>query len=289
MKTLTQNARAYFQEKFPHAVLYECDFLQPPDGLTVHAIAALNFDTGVMHPLLAVPELGGNAANKLEYLMLLRSRIIADARSNIEVELSSPKRQKRHSKNLVEGPVLTLYTDRLMLDTDIVINKFDEVGMSIEVVAEEGLHQSVFISFGGPDETRVTEIDTFLKSRGVKTWFFPTNKLPGQKLHRMMHEGVNNHDRVLLVCSKSSLSRPGVLNEIERVLEREAREGGSDILIPLSIDDYLFSDAFTPDRPDIAEQIKSRVVARVPDSTTNRDGFEREMAQVIAALKRVGP
>ncbi|WP_206951013.1 toll/interleukin-1 receptor domain-containing protein [Trinickia acidisoli] len=288
MITLKKRAQAYFRDKYPSSVLYECDFLQPPDGLTVHSIVAFNFDTGVMHPLLAVPQLGGNAANELEYMMYLRPRQIAEARSNIMIETQAPKRQKRRSADLVDGPVLTLYTDQLAIDAGSLINKFDEVGMAVDVVSEDELHQSAFISYGGPDEKVVAEMNSFLTRNGVKTWFFPVDKLPGQKLHRMMYNGVNTHDRILLVCSKSSLSRPGVMNEIERVLEREAREGGSDILIPLSIDDFLFSDQFVSTRPDIVDQIKSRVAATVPNPKSNRDGFEQEMSRVVAALRRGG-
>jgi hypothetical protein len=169
-----------------------------------------------------------------------------------------------------------------------LINKFDEVGMEIDVVSEDELHKSAFISFGGPDQAFADEINTFLRNKGVRTWFFPVDKLPGQKLHRMMYEGVNNHDRVLLICSRSSLSRPGVLNEIERVLERESNEGGSDILIPLSIDEFLFSEEFRPERPDIAAQIRSRVVATIPGKQADPTGFEREMLRVLAALKGPG-
>jgi hypothetical protein len=85
--------------------------------------------------------------------------------------------------------------------------------------------------------------------------------LPGQKLHRVMHEQINNHDRVLLVCSEHSLSRLGVLNEIERVLEREAREGGKEILIPITLDDHVYQD-WAQDRPDLAQQIRSRVITK---------------------------
>ena len=77
----------------------------------------------------------------------------------------------------------------------------------------------------------------------------------------MMHDGVNNHDRVLLVCSEESLTRVGVLNEIERVLEREAKEGGSEVLIPITLDDYVYGD-WAPDRKDIADQIRSRVITK---------------------------
>ncbi len=51
--------------------------------------------------------------------------------------------------------------------------------------------------------------------------------------------GVNGHDRVILVCSKSSLQRPGVLNELEETLQREARDGGNAYLIPVRLDDFV--------------------------------------------------
>ena len=43
------------------------------------------------------------------------------------------------------------------------------------------MYFSVFISFGGPDEEAATRLNNFLKSSGVKTWFFPTHAIPGSK------------------------------------------------------------------------------------------------------------
>ena len=44
------------------------------------------------------------------------------------------------------------------------------------------------------------------------------------KLHRTMWKGVNDYDRVILIFSKDSLEREGVLNALDRALERE--QGG---------------------------------------------------------------
>jgi len=46
-----------------------------------------------------------------------------------------------------------------------------------------------------------------------------------------MREGVNKFERVIVICSANSLSRRGVLNEIEETLQREARDGGASYLI----------------------------------------------------------
>ena len=149
----------------------------------------------------------------------------------------------------------------------------------------EQMHDSLFISFGGPDQQIASAINSFLQRRRVKTWFFPQDALPGQKLHRVMSEGVNSYDRVLLICSSASLTRSGVLNEIERVLEREAREGGSEILIPITIDDYVFT-TWNPSRTDVADQVRSRVISTFPTTDPEEIAFQEAGNKLIAALRR---
>lgn len=71
-----------------------------------------------------------------------------------------------------------------------------------------------------------------------------------------MRNGVNEHDRVILVCSETSLSRKGLRNEIEETLAREARDGGATYLMPVTLDDFIF------DWSDVlAQPIRDRVVA----------------------------
>lgn len=118
-------------------------------------------------------------------------------------------------------------------------------------------YQSVAISYGTLDVIIATQLRDFLNQNGVDTWFYIENSVPGEKLHRMMSNMVNDADRVILLCSKSSLNRPGVLNELERVLEREAREGGSEILIPIALDTYVFEE-WNPEKKDLATQLRSR-------------------------------
>ena len=120
---------------------------------------------------------------------------------------------------------------------------------------------SVFVSYGGPDEAFAKKLDAELRERGVKrTFLFCRDAIPGKRLHRVMKEAVNEHDRVVLICSRDSLDRPGVLNEIEEAFQREAREGGSTILIPVTLDDYLFTE-WAPERRDLVDAIRDRVVA----------------------------
>ncbi len=156
--------------------------------------------------------------------------------------------------------------------------------MFVDIVIEGDMYQTVFISYGGTDSKAASRINSALKGKGVKTWYFPVDAQPGQKLHRVMHEGVNTHDKVLLICSKAALSRPGVLNELERVLEREAREGGSSVLIPITLDKHVYGD-WAPSNPDVADQVRSRVITEFP-ARTKGQGFEVALDALLKAIQR---
>lgn len=180
------------------------------------------------------------------------------------------------------APRLILYTNKLTIPFNEIVATFDQVNILVEVVQESKMFQTLFISYGGPDEEKTSKINSYLKSKGIKTWFFPDDALPGEKLHRVMHNGVSSFDRILLICSENSLTRPGFLNELERVLEREAREGGTDILIPLTLDDYVYKN-WAPNRPDLAEQIRSRVIGKIQ---FEENPFSMSMNKVVQSLRK---
>ena len=145
---------------------------------------------------------------------------------------------------------------------------------------------SAFISYGGPDEAVAESINQALKARGVTTWFFKDDAKAGVKLHNVMRDGVKSHDRVILICSEHSLSRPGVMNEIEKVLEREAREGGESILIPITLDDFLFTrwqpgDAHSETRK---TEIINRVVANFEGIGRSGLKFNDAIDKLVLAL-----
>lgn len=98
-----------------------------------------------------------------------------------------------------------------------------------------------------------------------------------------MWRGVNDYDRVILICSKNSLERKGVLNELERALEREAKAGGSGIVLPVRLDDYLF-EGWEPEREDIADQVRSRVVADFRGAMEHETKFNNELSKLLKAL-----
>lgn len=146
--------------------------------------------------------------------------------------------------------------------------------------------QSVFISYGQPDETFATKLNQALKEHGIKTWFFPEDAVPGDRLHRMMWNGIKEHDRTILVCSKDSLKRNGVLNEIKHALNREI--GMNEVIIPVRLDDFLFS--WNPEEDalqEVVDELRARVVADFRNTVEDgqNEKFQKEFDKLLKALE----
>jgi predicted DCC family thiol-disulfide oxidoreductase YuxK len=142
---------------------------------------------------------------------------------------------------------------------------------------------SVFISYGGPDEAFATKLEKALADRGAQTFLFSKHAEPGKKLHHLMRDAINNHDRVILVCSRNSLDRSGVVNEIEEALQREAREGGASIMIPITLDDHVFT--AWAGRRGLVQAIRDRVVADFRHTDQNESKFYEAVDRLLAALR----
>lgn len=146
------------------------------------------------------------------------------------------------------------------------------------------LLQSTFISYGGPDEAFARKLNEALERRGVTTFFFRDDAPPGERLHRVMRKGVNEHDRTILICSEASLQRPGLLNELEETVAREGRDGGATYLLPVRLDDYVLSQ-WAPRQADLAQAVRDRVIADFRRHHVAGD-FDAEVAKLIAVLKK---
>jgi TIR domain-containing protein len=147
---------------------------------------------------------------------------------------------------------------------------------------------SVFISYGGPDELFAIALNEALITRGVQTFIFAKDARLGEKLHREMRTNINLHDRMILICSRTALGRHGVQNEIEEVLQREAREGGRTILLPITVDDYVFAE-WTPERSDLALSVRDRVIGDFKDVKIGHPNFSGAVDRLVRSLRKQRP
>ncbi|MEU8111536.1 toll/interleukin-1 receptor domain-containing protein [Micromonospora sp. NPDC048947] len=144
--------------------------------------------------------------------------------------------------------------------------------------------QSTFISYGGPDEKFARKLYDALRSHSVITFFFPETATVGERIGDEVYKGIQNHDRVILVCSRNSLNRAGVLHEIQETFDREARDGGATYLLPITLDDYVFTD-WSPTSPSLAERVRTRVVADFRKTSRSSTKFDAALSRLIDALK----
>jgi hypothetical protein len=290
MEDFRTRAIAHLQKRVPQGPVLHGDgeLKDMIAGTTVPVTWLVAYDpnTGIKHHGIAMPIL--QHLRDVEAVASQAEARLRELDAGVYLKIDNAVRQTGHaveSTGMLVAPKVLLYCGDVQCPYPAVLKIFSRRGQSIEIVNEAEMHRSVFISYGQPDEAFAARINSYLKAHHVPTWFFPENALPGQKLHRMMHDGVNHHERVLLICSEKSLQRSGVLNELERVLEREAKEGGEAILVPISLDDHVYGE-WSPARPDLASQVRARVVTRF-QANGDEGGFDASARKLLAALKRI--
>ncbi|WP_437306163.1 toll/interleukin-1 receptor domain-containing protein [Sorangium sp. So ce388] len=146
------------------------------------------------------------------------------------------------------------------------------------------LMRSTYICCGKPDEVFARRLYEALHKNGVTTFLFSEHAEPGKRIGRLVRDRINRYDRVVLVCSRASLNRKGVLFEIEETLAREARDGGVEYLIPIRLDNFVLTE-WTPPDPGIARAVRDRVVADF-EGVDDAMKFSAALRRLLAALRR---
>jgi hypothetical protein len=147
------------------------------------------------------------------------------------------------------------------------------------------LMRSTFISYGGPDEAFARKLYKTLRAHQVIVFFFPETATVGERIDNEVFRRIQEHDRILLICSRFSLDRPGVINEIQETLDREARDGGATYLLPIMLDDYVLT-GWRESYPELAERISRRIIADFRKAKRSRAAFDTAVERVLGALKR---
>ena len=98
-----------------------------------------------------------------------------------------------------------------------------------------------FISHADEDKEFTEHLHSSLRERGVQCWYYPKSARAGRGVQEQVGRAIGyDYDKVIVICSQNSLNSSGVIDEIERAIQREDAEKRRDILVSVRIDDYVF-------------------------------------------------
>lgn len=145
---------------------------------------------------------------------------------------------------------------------------------------------SCFISYSHADKSFAHRLYESLQEQGIRCWLDEHQMLPGDDIFEQVDTGIRLWDKVLLCCSKASLTSWWVDNEINTAFEKEQelmRQRGRKVLalIPLNLDDYMFKEWSNGK----ATQVKSRMTAEFTEWETNEKKYEEQFERLVRALR----
>jgi hypothetical protein len=107
---------------------------------------------------------------------------------------------------------------------------------------------SCFISYCDADEAFARRLHHDFRELGIRCWKYDVDALIGRGVWDNIDSAIRLHDKAIVICSRESLQRPGVLREIERALNREDElvrisadepHTDTDILVPIRLDSHV--------------------------------------------------
>jgi hypothetical protein len=143
-----------------------------------------------------------------------------------------------------------------------------------------------FISFSYADRPFALKLYGHLQARGIRCWLDEHQTRPRDDSLQRVERGISRWDRVLLCCSKESLTSWWVEKEISKAFTKEQqlmKERGTQerFLIPLALDGYMFTAEWQSGKKD---EILSRLTADFTGWETEDAKFEEQFERVVKAL-----
>jgi hypothetical protein len=146
---------------------------------------------------------------------------------------------------------------------------------------------SCFISYSHADNVFASRLHAALEDRGIRCWLDEKQLAPGDDIYEEVDRGIRLWDKVLLCCSRASLSSWWVDNEIGIALEKEqqlAKERGGRVraIVPLNLDGHMFSADW---KSGYSAQLRRRLAADFTDWSRDGGVFETELQNLIRSLR----
>jgi TIR domain len=153
--------------------------------------------------------------------------------------------------------------------------------------AEARALYSCFISYSTKDQEFAERLHGDLEANGVRCWFAPHDVRGGRKLNEQIDEAIRQHDKLLLILSRHSMSSSWVKTEVAKARDREEREK-KQLLFPItlaSFEDVKKWELFDADRGiDSAKEIREYFI---PDFSNwmDHESYQTAFQRLVENLK----
>jgi hypothetical protein len=140
---------------------------------------------------------------------------------------------------------------------------------------------SCFISYTEADDDFSQRLYNDLQGEGVRCWRWRDDAKWGSTLIGEVDQAIRLYDKLIVILSADSLRSEPVIREIERALQKEAREK-KEVLFRITIDDAIFS-WHHPLATDVLRKV-------IGDFRTKGDGtaYEGTLRRLVRALRALG-
>jgi hypothetical protein len=142
---------------------------------------------------------------------------------------------------------------------------------------------SVFISYSSKDDDFVRQLHSRLYADHANVYFAPKDLRSGDKIRPTIHEKIWEHEKLIVVVSRSSLKSEWVESEVAVAMEKERKKKRT-VLIPIRLDD-----AVERVKTGWAVDVRQRQIGDFRTWKTH-DAFEQAYARLLRDLQaKPGP
>ena len=146
-------------------------------------------------------------------------------------------------------------------------------------------YYSVGISYAGENTNVAEKLYSFLDENGVNAMIFSRHAKIGETTDHFMFRMVNECERMILLCSKESLNKTGVLNEIDKALGKEARQPGQINIMPIWLDEYVIN-GWNPPNTYVASEIKRKTGLKLLDHNFKSSETKMKLSKLLEDLRK---
>ena len=189
------------------------------------------------------------------------------------------------------GPIVMALVAGLLIG--LALQKFRQYLAARKAVAQAKRVKSAgdlaflrpFISYSHNDRDFAKILQSTLDTRNIRCWLDAKDLKPGDDIHEAVANAIQECDKLLLCCSRHSLSSWWVDNELGAAILKEemlARQHGRPIriVIPLNLDGSLFEDTWSSGY----KALLRRRLAVDFRKWRNRSVFDERLTELMSAL-----